>query len=184
MPTTVDQPPGAPPPPTGDDGDGSDGEGAGRWWWFAVAAVVVIGVIILILVLVNGGDDDDSTATTTSSSSTTSTSSTTTAPTTATQAPATTTTPPAVTPTIESFEGPGSVECTGPTTIPLSWTTQNAQRTTLAIDGGVIAEFGPSGSTSALFPCDGSDHTYLLTAFNGNNTATERKTVTQAAPAG
>ena len=99
-------------------------------------AVVAIAIIILILVLVNSGGDDDSSTTTTrrarpsSRPPTTEPSTTTTERATTTTA---TTAPPA--PTIASFTGPDNVSCTSDTTVQLSWSTENASRTTISIDG-------------------------------------------------
>jgi predicted metalloprotease len=174
-------PPPIPPAPGGDDGDGDGGNA--RWWWIAVAAVVVIGIVILVIVLLAGGDDDDdSSAATTSSSTSPSSTSTTQPPDTTTQPPETTTTVPAA-PEISSFTGPDSVRCDADTNVQLSWSTENANRTTISIDGTQFGEFGPSQSQSLPFTCDGNSHTYLLTAFGANNrSVTESKTVTQEAP--
>jgi hypothetical protein len=175
-------PPPGPPPPTGDGGRG-DGESNAKWWWIAAIAILAIAIIVLAIVLIAGGDDDDTSTTTSSSSSTSTSTSTTstTAPPTTTAAPPTTA-PPAPNPEITGFSGPASVSCTSDTTIQLAWSTQNASRTTISIDdGGVFAEYGPSGTENVPFACTGDGHTYTLTAIGADNRrTTSRITVAQA----
>ena len=82
-------------------------------------------------------------------------------------------------PTIASFTGPDSVSCTSDTTVQLSWSTENASRTTISIDGAAQpGSFGASATQDLPFPCSGSSHAYLLTAFGANNrTVTQTKAV-------
>ena len=63
----------------------------------------------------------------------------------------------------------------------LSWSTENATRTTISIDGAAQpGSFGESATQDLPFPCDGSSHTYLLTAFGANDrTVTESKAISE-----
>jgi zinc-ribbon domain len=90
------------------------------------------------------------------------------APTAAPTAPGPTEVPP---PSIVSFEGPASVDCSAfPGTIHLSWRAANAQGTTLAIDGpGIYKSYpGVLGQDDVPFGCGGQSHTYTLTTVGGN----------------
>jgi hypothetical protein len=173
IPSVGATPPGPPPPPA-PTGDG-DGDGNQRWWWIALGTIVAIGIIVLIIVLLAGGDDDNPASdTTTSSSSTTSSSTTTTEPATTTTERATTTTAAPV-PVISSFTGPPSVTCSDDTSVQLSWSTENTQRTTISIDGTAQpGSFGPSETQDVDFACSGSSHIYTLTAFGANNRTVTR----------
>jgi hypothetical protein len=65
--------------------------------------------------------------------------------------------------------------------VQLSWSTENATRTTMTIDGAAQpGSFGQSATQDLPFACDGSSHTYLLTAFGaGDRTVTDTKTISQ-----
>lgn len=83
------------------------------------------------------------------------------APTTAPQSPST----PA--PVITSFNAPSSIDCHNGNfqTFTLSWSTTNATKTTISIDGpGVYKTYGPSASDSMPFNCS-SAHSFQLTAY-------------------
>jgi hypothetical protein len=78
------------------------------------------------------------------------------------------------------FSGPTTVQqCNAPTSVQLSWLTQNATRVQLSIDnGGVFATY-PNGAQSPLvyLACDGKAHTYTLTASGGGTRASRTVTV-------
>ena len=134
-----------------------------------------------------GGGDDGDEASSTSSTSTSSTTSTT-AATTTTQASSGGSsssgggsqsgggnTSPA--PTITSFTTPGDIDCHNGDfqMFTASWSTANATKVTISIDGpGVYKTYGPSGSDSLPFNCS-SSHTFLLTAYGADG-----RTVTQS----
>jgi hypothetical protein len=168
--TPAPPPPPAPPRRTG--------------WWFALAAlVIVVAGVVIGLVLADDGDGEaTATSTTTLGAPTTTTSvaSTTTAAATTTAAP--TTAPVTVpAPLITSFTGPGTVSCTAPTDVELSWATTNASGVTIARDGTQVATGDPSGSQQVEFPCDGAVHTYVLVATNTQGaTSQQALTITQA----
>jgi hypothetical protein len=68
--------------------------------------------------------------------------------------------------------------------VQLSWSTENATRTTIAIDGAAQpGSFGPSATEDLPFACDGGSHAYLLTAFGaGDRTVTETKVIAVNGP--
>ncbi|HXY92104.1 MAG TPA: hypothetical protein VEP49_06475, partial [Acidimicrobiia bacterium] len=62
-------------------------------------------------------------------------------------------------------------------TVTLNWTTQNASSVDVLVDGGLYSpNLGPSGSTTINIPCDGSTHTYGVTA-HGTHGGTATKTL-------
>ena len=107
---------------------------------------------------------------------------TTTAPaTTSTTAPTTTSTT-APKPAIVTFNHPSAVNCAVPAGevpyIPLSWTTQNAVKVTISIDGpGIYKTYpGATGSDTVPFACPGP-HTYLITAYSATNQVVTQQVV-------
>jgi hypothetical protein len=51
--------------------------------------------------------------------------------------------------------------------ITLTWTTLNATKVDLSIDGpGIYDSYGPQGSVQVNVPCDGQKHTYTITAHS------------------
>ena len=74
------------------------------------------------------------------------------------------------------------MSCTSDTTVQLSWSTENASRTTISINGAAQpGSFGPSATQDLPFPCSGSSNSYLLTAFGANDrTVTQTKAVAVA----
>ncbi len=83
-------------------------------------------------------------------------------------------------PTIYSFTTPDNIDCHNGNlqNFTASWTTQNATKVTISIDGpGVYNTYGPNDSTSLPFNCS-SSHTFLLTAFSaGGKTTTKSITL-------
>ncbi len=81
---------------------------------------------------------------------------------------------------ISSFTTPDNIDCHNGNlqNFTASWTTQNATKVTISIDGpGVYATYGPNDSTSLPFNCS-SSHTFLLTAYSaGGQTATKSITL-------
>ena len=73
---------------------------------------------------------------------------------------------------------PASPVCNAPTMIQLQWTAVGAASVDLSIDGKPFASYG-GGSQSHLeyYACDGTPHTYLLTARSGSTTATASRVV-------
>ena len=95
------------------------------------------------------------------------------------QAPTTAPAPSAPAPTITSFVTPENIDCHNNDNpmFSASWTTTNAVKTTIAIDGpGLYKTYGPNGSDSLPFNCS-SPHTFKLTAF-GQDGKTVSKTIT------
>jgi hypothetical protein len=80
-------------------------------------------------------------------------------------------------PVIDTFETPDDIDCHNGNLqqFTVSWTTTNATRVTISIDGaGVYQEYGPDGDASLPFNCS-SSHTFLLTAYSaGGQTATKQ----------
>ena len=83
-------------------------------------------------------------------------------------------------PTIYSFTTPDNIDCHNGNlqNFTASWTTQNATKVTISIDGpGIYNTYGPNDSTSLPFNCS-SSHTFLLTAYGaGGKTATKSITL-------
>jgi hypothetical protein len=80
-------------------------------------------------------------------------------------------------PTITSFHTPDTIDCHNGNfqTFSAGWTTTNATRTTISIDGpGIYKTYGPNANESLPFNCS-SAHSFTLTAFGANG-----KTVTKA----
>lgn len=104
----------------------------------------------------------------------------------ATQPPAPTDAPPAtpkVTPVpkprIVEFKGPSTVDCTDPAYtgfIRLTWLIDNADSTTLSIDGGGLYQSypGAQGSDEVPFSCGVGQHTYTLRTVGGNGPAASK----------
>lgn len=94
-------------------------------------------------------------------------------------APATTSPPSGPAPAITTFVTPDSIDCHN-TDSPLfsaSWTTTDAVKVTIAIDGpGIYKTYPANGSDSLPFNCS-SSHTFLLTAY-GQDGRTATKTIT------
>jgi hypothetical protein len=92
------------------------------------------------------------------------------------------TNPPAPTapkPVITSFTTPENIDCHNGNfqTFSASWTTTNATKTTISIDGpGVYKTYGPNDSDSLPFNCS-TPHTFLLTAY-GQDGSTTTKSIT------
>jgi hypothetical protein len=84
-------------------------------------------------------------------------------------------------PVINSFATPESIDCHNGMfqEFTASWSTSNATRVTISIDGpGIYAEYGPSGETSLPFNCN-SSHTFLLTAYNQDGTKATKQITLQ-----
>jgi hypothetical protein len=83
-------------------------------------------------------------------------------------------------PVIDTFETPDDIDCHNGNLqqFTVSWTTTNATRVTISIDGaGVYQEYGADGDASLPFNCS-SSHTFLLTAYSsGGQTATRQVTL-------
>jgi len=82
-------------------------------------------------------------------------------------------------PTINSFVTPDNIDCHNGNSqnFSASWTTTNAVKTTISIDGpGVYKTYGANGSDSLPFNCS-SSHTFLLTAY-GQDGRTATKSIT------
>jgi hypothetical protein len=161
-------------PPTG-GGEGTGDEPPDRRLGLLLGGIALAGVLLgaLVALLVgSGGGSSHAVATTSTSSSTTTTtsSSTTTSSTTTTTAPVG---PPQV---LEFSANQTNPPCTPSTNIQVTWATQNAQNVTLAVDGGTVGGFGPTGSHLVAFSCPPASHTYKVTA-NGANGQTASRTV-------
>ena len=90
-----------------------------------------------------------------------------------------TTAPSGPAPTINSFVTPDNIDCHNGNSqnFSASWTTTNAVKTTISIDGsGVYKTYGANGSDSLPFNCS-SAHTFLLTAY-GQDGRTATKSIT------
>lgn len=97
-------------------------------------------------------------------------------------------TTPSTAPRITGLSVPKTISCydnespayTGPSpTYTASWSTTNAVKVTISLDGpGIYDSYGPNGSTSLGFPCGDQPHTLLLTAFSASGeTTTELRTI-------
>jgi hypothetical protein len=87
--------------------------------------------------------------------------------------------PSAPAPVITSFSTPESIDCHNGNsqTFTASWSTTNATKVTISIDGpGVYKTYGPTGSDSLPFNCS-TPHTFLLTAY-GHDGSTVSKSIT------
>ncbi|MGZ6575724.1 MAG: hypothetical protein ACXVHJ_32510 [Solirubrobacteraceae bacterium] len=73
---------------------------------------------------------------------------------------------------------PSPVPCNAPTEIELKWTALRTTSVELSIDGAKFATYG-GGAQDHLepFACDGTSHTYVLTARSGSATATATQIV-------
>lgn len=184
-PPTEVQPPGRFEPP--DDGRPRSRRGL----WLAVGAVVVAAAAIGgAAAALSGGDDGGPITDTTTPPATETTApptETTAPPATETTAPPTETTAPPATetttttteapsgPQIDSFSGPGSVECpdAGSVEVTLSWSVTGAEQVTIGVDNpGPFDTFPPSGSAQLPFACPGP-HTYHLVATGNGQEATD-----------
>ena len=90
-----------------------------------------------------------------------------------------TTAPSGPAPTINSFVTPDNIDCHNGNSqnFSASWTTTNAVKTTISIDGsGVYKTYGANGSDSLPFNCS-SSHTFLLTAY-GQDGRTATRSIT------
>jgi cytoskeletal protein RodZ len=165
----------SPPPERGGGGDGDDEEKR-NLLWVIVGAVLVIGLLIgaLVAVLASGGGDDSASDSTTTSSSTvppTTTPATLPPPSTtiATNPPTSPpTNPSSPTPTVNQINiNPNFIACYQGTskTVTISWTSNNANQTTLSVDGpGLYGTYGPSASVQLGVGCDDTTHHYTVTA--------------------
>ena len=83
-------------------------------------------------------------------------------------------------PTITGFTTPENIDCHNGNlqNFTLSWTTQNATKVTISIDGpGIYDTYGPNGDASLPFNCS-SSHSFLLTAYSADGrTATKQVTL-------
>ena len=73
-------------------------------------------------------------------------------------------------PVINSFATPESIDCHNGMlqNFTASWSTTNASKVTISIDGpGIYDTYGPSGEVTLPFNCS-SSHTFLLTAYNAD----------------
>jgi hypothetical protein len=82
-------------------------------------------------------------------------------------------------PRIVSFQGPETVDCSVPTYdgfITLTWTIDNAEGATMAIDGSGIYQTYPGAQRSERLPfsCGEVQHTYTLTTIGGAGKAATR----------
>ena len=137
---------------------------AGRWT-DTLALLAASGV----LVACGGGDSeaDDTSTTPTSSATSTATAATETTKPSTTKAPSTSSGP---RPSILSFSTPENIDCHNGNfqQFSASWTTKNATKTTISIDGGgLYKSYGPSADTSLPFNCS-SSHRFVLTAIGAN----------------
>jgi hypothetical protein len=85
------------------------------------------------------------------------------------------------TPTIGSFTTPEDVDCHNGNLqqVSVSWTTTNATKVTISIDGpGVYDTYPANGSTSLPFNCS-SSHTWLLTAYGSDGSTTTTQVTLQ-----
>lgn len=98
--------------------------------------------------------------------------------------PATPKVTPVPKPKIVSFTGPATVNCADPSYdgfITLQWLIDNAESTTLSIDGpGIYSSYpGAQGSYAVPYSCGNGQHTYTLTTVGGNGpAATKTLTIT------
>jgi hypothetical protein len=86
-----------------------------------------------------------------------------------------------VTPVINSFTTPENIDCHNGNSqmFTASWSTSNATKVTISIDGpGIYDTYGPSGETSLPFSCS-SSHTFLLTATSSDGTTATRQVTLQ-----
>ena len=82
-------------------------------------------------------------------------------------------------PVITAFNAPENIDCHNGNfqQFSASWTTKNATKVTISIDGpGIYDEYPANGDTSLPFNCSTS-HTFLLTAY-GTNGAKATRTIT------
>lgn len=80
-------------------------------------------------------------------------------------------------PKITGFTTPETFDCApgGSENFTLSWTTKNATKVTISIDGpGIWDTYEPNGSASVPFSCGGT-HTYLLTVFGTDGTTVTKQ---------
>lgn len=87
--------------------------------------------------------------------------------------------PSAPAPVITSFMTPENIDCHNGNsqTFTASWSTSNAVKVTISIDGpGVYKTYGPTGSDSLPFDCS-TPHSFLLTAY-GHDGSTVTKSIT------
>jgi hypothetical protein len=95
------------------------------------------------------------------------------------QAPPAPPAPSAPAPVITSFLTPENIDCHNGNsqTFTASWSTTNAVKVTISIDGpGVYKTYGPTGSDSLPFDCS-TPHTFLLTAY-GQSGSTVTSSIT------
>ncbi len=86
-----------------------------------------------------------------------------------------------VKPVIDSFDTPEDIDCHNGNlqNFTASWTTSNATRVTISIDGaGIYAEYPADGDTSLPFNCSTS-HTFLLTAYSSDGASATRSVTLQ-----
>jgi hypothetical protein len=84
-------------------------------------------------------------------------------------------------PVITKFQTPENIDCHNGNfqNFSASWTTVNAVKTTISIDGaGVYQTYGPNADTSLPFNCS-SAHTFRLTAFGSDGKTVSRSTTLQ-----
>ena len=77
-------------------------------------------------------------------------------------------------PVIDSFDTPEDIDCHNGNlqNFTASWTTSDATRVTISIDGaGIYDEYPADGDTSLPFNCSTS-HTFLLTAYSSDGAST------------
>ncbi len=154
--------------------------------------IAVVSLALAVTVLLggcsSGGDSAKSAKTTTSTVASQSSTTATQAPATnapatggsqTTSAPATTSPPSGPAPVITTFVTPDNIDCHNGNsqTFSASWTTTNAVKVTISIDGpGVYKTYAANGSDSLPFNCS-SSHSFLLTAY-GQDGRTATKTIT------
>ena len=90
-------------------------------------------------------------------------------------------------PSIRSFQGPASVDCSDSGFngfITLTWRVANAPGVTISIDGpGIYQQYDQArGEAVVPFGCGGEPHTYLLTTIGGSGPAATRTLVIPPAP--
>jgi hypothetical protein len=136
------------------------------------AAVVIVIVLAIVLVVLasrgpsQGGSGSPVAGTTTSA-----------------LPPTTGSSGPATAPAITAFHAPAGIRCAFATRVEVSWATTNAAGVELAVDGGPgpFLFAGPQGTATLPFACDGSSHTYTLTARgSGGPPAMRTLTVVQS----
>jgi hypothetical protein len=84
-------------------------------------------------------------------------------------------------PVINSFETPESIDCHNGNfqMFTATWTTTNATKTTISIDGGgVYKTYGPDDEASLPFNCS-SPHTFVLTAIGADGKTASRSVTLQ-----